>query len=106
MDLRDKQWDAIKGSFPEEELKGPGKKGGRPFKDTRSVLNGVLWVLRTGPPWADLPGRYPPYQTCHRRFQKWSKSDLFPKVLTALRKDLCSRGGLEDIEGFIDGSYV
>ncbi len=106
MDLRDKQWDAIKGSFPEEELKGPGKKGGRPFKDTRSVLNGVLWVLRTGAPWADLPDRYPPYQTCHRRFQKWSKSGLFPKVLTALRKDLCARGGLEDIEGFIDGSYV
>ena len=36
-----------------------------------AVLNGILWVLRTGAPWHDLPERYPSYQTCHRRFQQW-----------------------------------
>jgi transposase len=42
---------------------------GRKPRDPREVLNGILWVLRTGAPWKDLPGRYPPRQTCHRRFQ-------------------------------------
>ena len=36
------------------------------------MLNGILWILSTGAPWADLPDRYPSYQTCHRRFQQWS----------------------------------
>ena len=36
------------------------------------MFNGILWILRTGAPWADLPDRYPSYQTCHRRFEQWS----------------------------------
>ncbi|NOJ94056.1 transposase [Corallococcus coralloides] len=43
-------------------------KSGRHWRDPRDVLNGILWVLRAGAPWADLPGLYPSYQTCHRRF--------------------------------------
>jgi transposase len=38
---------------------------GRPWASHRSVLNGILWVLRTGAPWADLPEAYPSFQTCH-----------------------------------------
>lgn len=72
----------------------------------RSVLDGVLWVLRTGAPWADLPARYPSYQTCHRRFQRWVEVGLFPRLLVSLRQDLAGRGGVEDVEGFIDGTYV
>ena len=66
MDLTDKQWEEIKGYLPKEEFREGGR--GRPRQDARSVLNGVLWILRTGAPWKDLPDRYPPYQTCHRRF--------------------------------------
>jgi transposase len=44
---------------------------GRPWRDTCAVLNGVLWVLGTGAQWRELPSKYPPYQTCHRRFQQW-----------------------------------
>ena len=106
MDLTEAQWTAIKDRFPANEFKVPGKQGGRPFVDTRAVLNGVLWVLRTGAPWADMPRRYPPYQTCHRRFQRWIEKRTMPKLLAALRKDLEERGGIEDVEGFIDGTYV
>jgi transposase len=106
MDLTDAQWDAIKGSFPKKELKAPGSMGGRPWRSAREVLDGVLWILRTGAPWAYLPTRYPPYQTCHRRFQRWVKDGVMTRILTQLRKDLCERGGIEDIEGFIDGTYV
>lgn len=43
---------------------------GRPRKGLRELLNGVLWILRTGAQWADLPDRHPPYQICHRYFQE------------------------------------
>jgi transposase len=71
MDLTDAQWEAIEGFVPREERQGSGRNGGRPFASPRAILDGVLWILRTGAPWADLPRRYPPPQTCHRRFQRW-----------------------------------
>lgn len=106
MDLTEAQWLAVEPHIPAAERRTPGRKGGRPFRPARDVLNGILWVLRTGAPWGDLPGRYPPYQTCHRRFQAWVKGGVLPKVLKALRRDLEERGGIEDVEGFIDGTYV
>lgn len=104
--LTDEQWKAIEPHLPEKERSAPGRKGGRPWADARRVLDGVLWVMRTGAPWADLPRRFPPYQTCHRRFQRWASDGLMPKILAALRRDLERRGGVEDVEGFIDGTYV
>ena len=67
MDLTDAQWDYVKRFVPVPRRRPDGR--GRPWRDPRDVLNGVLWILWTGAPWADLPGRYPPYQTCHRRYQ-------------------------------------
>jgi transposase len=46
---------------------------GRPPRDERQVLNGVLWVLATGSPWRDLPERHGPWQTCYHRFNAWAK---------------------------------
>ena len=106
MDLTNEQWNAISDCFPANELESPGERGGRPWRPARDVLNGVLWVLRTGAPWKDMPDRYPPYQTCHRRFQAWVRDEVLPAVLAKLRHDLCTRGGIEDVEGFIDGTYV
>ena len=106
MQLTDEQWLAVEPHIPEKERRAPGKSGGRPWASARDVLDGVLWVLRTGAPWADLPRRFPPYQTCHRRFQRWVADGVLPKVLAALRRDLRRRGGIEDPEGFIDGTYV
>jgi len=62
MDLTDAQWEAIRRYIPEPEQVRTSAKGGRPWRDPRDVLHGILWVLRTGAPWADLPRRYPPYQ--------------------------------------------
>ena len=69
MDLTDAQYEILLPLLPEEDLV-TGKRG-RPWRDPRDILNGVLWVMRTVAPWKDLPSRYPPYQTCHRRFQQW-----------------------------------
>src|SRR5215471_10756424 len=73
-DLTDLQWASLNPLIPEPTRRNDRR--GRPWKDRRAVLNGVLWVLRTGAPWAELPDRYPSYQTCHRRFQQWVRSGI------------------------------
>ncbi len=90
--------------LPRNEQGKPGRRGGRPWRPARDVLNGVLWVLRTGAPWKDMPDRYPPYQTCHRRFQRWTEMGILTRILAGLRRDLCARGGIEDVESYIDGT--
>ena len=106
MELTDEQWEVIEAFIPAREKKAPGRQGGRPWRHARDVLDGVLWVLRTGAPWADLPRRYPPYQTCHRRFQSWVKKGLLEKVLRALAEDLRDRGKLDLTEAYIDASHA
>ncbi len=104
MDITNDQWQRIADFIPRPKAQ-PGKSG-RPAQDSRAVLNGILWILRTGAPWADLPERYPPKSTCHRRFQEWTTSGVFAKILTALAEDLQYRGGLDLSEGFIDGTFA
>src|ERR1700720_3318486 len=60
---------------------------GRPPQDTRAVLNGVLWILRTGAQWRELPKKCPAYPTCHRRFQQWVGSGQMKKALRELGGD-------------------
>ncbi|HET9955001.1 MAG TPA: transposase, partial [Polyangiaceae bacterium] len=55
MDLTDDQWEVVRKFIPGPEKMRTSEVGGRPWRDPRDVLNGVLWVLRTGAPWADLP---------------------------------------------------
>src|ERR671919_264216 len=105
MDLTDKQWSFIQPLIPDPPRRPDGK--GRPWKDARDVMNAVLlWILRTGAPWHDLPDRYPPYQTCHRRFQQWVHSGIFEKILHTLATDLRERGGIDLSECFIDGTFI
>jgi hypothetical protein len=78
------------------------------------VLNGILWVLRTGAAWQDLPDRYPSPATCHRRFrlkgavtsQEWRRAGVLEKILQRLARDLKERGDLDLSECFIDGFFV
>jgi transposase len=104
MDITDEQWKRISSYLPPSRS-GPGRQG-RPSVDLREVLNGILWILRTGAPWKDLPERYPPRSTCHRRFQQWSRDGTFEKILIALAEDLRDRGGIDLSEGFIDGTFA
>ena len=103
MELTDKQWEAIEPILPKSKSK-PGKRG-RPTVDKRAVFNGILWILRTGAQWREMPDRYPPYQTCHRYFQRWVQNGVIGKLLRRLAADLIERGELEIEEGFIDGSF-
>ena len=106
MDLKDEQWEAIKQFVPGPERRRTTAKGGRPWRDPRDVLHGILWILRTGAPWADMPARYPPYATCFRRFQKWESEGVLDRILAALARDLHERGKVDLTEAFIDGSHA
>jgi len=103
-DLSDSQWAVLDPLIPEPSRRKDGR--GRPWKGRRAVLDGILWVLRTGAPWADLPGRYPSYQTCHRRFQQWVQSGILKGIFEALAADLRVQGLLDVREAFIDGSFA
>ena len=104
MDITEPQWQMLEPLLPVPSVREDGR--GRPWRDPRDVLNGVLWVLRTGAPWADLPERYPPYQTCHRRFQAWVEAGIMEAVLQALARDLQQRGGLDLSECFVDATFA
>ncbi len=104
MDLTDEQWTVLDPLIEQMPRRPDGR--GRPWRGSREVLNGILWILRTGAQWADLPERYPPFQTCHRRFQRWVRDGTLERVLEALARDLKERGGLDLSECFIDGTFV
>jgi len=103
-ELTDEQWAVLEPLLPELPRREDGR--GRPWRDNREVMNGVLWVLRSGARWKDLPARFPPYQTCHRRFQSWVRSGALRRVLEALARDLQERGELDLSECFIDGTFI
>jgi transposase len=104
MDLTNEQWARVEPLIPPSRWKPGGR--GRPPRASRDVLDGILWVLRTGAPWQDMPERYPSYQTCHRRFQQWTRAGVFQDILSALAEDLAQRGGIDLREGFVDGSFA
>src|SRR5579863_2742482 len=104
MDLTDAQWAILAPLLPKPRRR-PDRRG-RPWRDPRDVLNGILWVMRTGAPWHDLPNRYPPYQTCHRRFQLWARSGTMYRVLAHLARELAAAGGYDFSEAFIDATFA
>ncbi|MGH8094229.1 MAG: IS5 family transposase [Chthoniobacterales bacterium] len=104
MDLTEEQWRAVKKFIPADVVREDRR--GRPWSDRRRVFNGVLWILRTGAPWQDLPERYGAYQTVHRRFQAWRKQGVIEAVLRGLARDLHERGGLDLSQCFLDGSFT
>ena len=92
-DLTDAQWAPLDPLIPAPKRRKDGR--GRPWRDRREVLESILFILRTGAPWADLPERLPPYQTCHRRFQQWVRSGVMRNVLEAVAENLRIRGGFD-----------
>jgi len=81
-ELMEAQWQRI-------ELLLPGRSGtvGRPAADNRRFVNGVLWVIRSGMRWADLPDRYGKYKSVHKRFVRWAEAGVWDKLFDDLVED-------------------
>lgn len=94
------QWARIERFFP------TNNRPGHPWKDHRLMVDGILWIKKTGAPWRDLPERFGPWQTVYDRFSKWCKSGFFARIVSELQADLEAEG-LIDWELFcIDGTNV
>jgi transposase len=74
-EITNNQWVRIKDLFPSET-----GRVGRPAKDNRIMVNGILWILRTGAPWRDLPKCYGPWQSIYTRFSRWTKQGIWDKA--------------------------
>ena len=81
-ELTGEQWRRIEGLLP-------GKSGdpGRSGRDNRVFVNGVLWILRSGAHWHDLPERYGKWKTAHQRFRRWAKAGVWERVFADLIHD-------------------
>lgn len=98
-ELTDMQWDLIADFFPTQQ------RGGK-WADHRRAFNGILWRLRTGAPWRDLPERYGPWQTVYHRFNAMRRTGLLDRILDRLQARLNAEG-LIDAELFcVDGTNV
>jgi transposase len=105
VDLTAEQWEVLESLIPEPPRRADRR--GRPWREPRDVLSGILWVLHAGgAPSRDFPERYPPYHTCHRHFQQRIEECVLDKVLHASAVDLKERDGLELSECFVDGTFV
>ena len=81
-ELTDGQWNKVEGLLP-----GKASDPGRTGSDNRTFVNGVLWVLRSGARWHDLPERYGKWKTVHKRFTRWAKAGVWERVFEVLTKD-------------------
>jgi transposase len=100
-DLTDQQWRQIEPLLPAQK-----PRTGRPSKDHRTIINGILWVLRTGAPWRDLPQGYGPWPTVASRFYRWRKKGLWEGLLSDLQQEADAVGELEWEVHFVDGTIV
>lgn len=98
-ELTDDQWELIADLFP-------GQTMGRPRRNDRTVLNGILWILCSGAAWRDLPERYGPWKTVYHRFRKWETVGLFDRILERLHIELDERGLIDYATWMIDSTSV
>jgi transposase len=98
--LTDDEWEAIADLFPEPAATG------RPPSDRRMIFNGILWILRTGSPWRDLPEEFGPWQTVWRLFDKWNADGTLDAALSRLQSSLAEAGEISDELWCVDGTVV
>ena len=100
-DLTDDQWAALAPHLPPQR-----GATGRPAKDHRAVVEAILWRLRTGAPWRDLPERYGPWQSVYTRFRRWQHAGVWDRALAALQAEADERGELDWGLHFLDGTTI
>lgn len=96
-EISDEAWELVAELFPK-----PARTG-RPPSDRRMVFDGILWILRTGAPWRDLPEEFGPWQTAWRLFDQWNGDGTLDRVLHRLRS---SRIDGEAEVWFVDGTII
>lgn len=100
-ELTDQQWERLQPLLPPQK-----PKTGRPSVDHRRILNGILWIIRTGAPWRDLPERYGPWRTVASRFYRWRKAGVWERLFAAVQQQGDASGQLDWDLHFVDGTVI
>jgi transposase len=87
-ELTDEEWDRLRPFLPVSRL-------GRPREDDRRVLNGIVWKIRTGVAWRDVPPRYGSWRSLYTRFRRWAKDGTFTAMLQAVQAETDAHGGID-----------
>jgi transposase len=98
-ELTDEAWEQIDPLLPKNARRGAQ------WKEHRKVINSILWKLRTGAPWRDLPSRYGPWQTCYDRFVRWRRDGTWERLLTHAQTKSDAVGEVEWVVS-VDSSVV
>ena len=99
-DLTERQWRQLASHLPSNP------RHGHVYAEHRHVINGILWRLRTGAPWRDIPSRYGAWQTCYDRFVRWSRSGTWQRLLQVMQA-AADEAGLVDWDGAaLDATHV
>jgi transposase len=101
--LTDAQWALIEPHLPPLP-RSPW--GGRPWADDRKVLEGLLWMLRSGARWQDLPSEFPSPTTCWRRLKMWEQDGTWTRLWRVFLSTLDAQGKLDWSETFLDASFA
>ena len=99
--LSDAQWARLRPLLPP-----PPAGRGRPRRDDRLVVAGILWRLATGVPWRDLPASFGPWKTVYSRFRRWQRAGVWERVLATLQAEADARGELDWSLHFLDGTVI
>jgi len=102
-ELTEEQWKKIEPLLPVVKR---SKRGGRPSAENRACLEGIIWVLRSGARWKDLPAKYPSPSTCWRRLRDWEEQDVWLDIWRRFLGELDEQGRLDWEETFADGSFA
>ena len=100
-ELTDEQWDLIEPILPKRTA-----TTGRKPRNSRQMLNGIFWILRTGAPWRDLPERFGPWQSVYDYYRNWRNYGIFDRILQVLQIRLDREGKIDWDLWCIDGSSV
>ena len=99
--MTSEQWEQVAPLLPPQQ-----GRIGRPAHDHLRILNGILWKVRTGAPWRDLPERYGPWSTVHSRFRRWRLAGVWDRVFAAVQQQADAAGQVDWSVQFVDGSVV
>ncbi len=100
-ELTNEQWARLQPLLPPQK-----PRTGRPAEDHRRIINGILWIKRTGAPWRDLPERYRPWQTVASRFYRWQRAGIWDRIFTVAQQRAHGEGKVDWDVHYVDGTIV
>src|SRR5258707_1607440 len=98
-EVTDEQWKRLEPLLPR------ARRGPQP-RDLRRMVNGILWIDRTGAPWRDLPERYGKWSSVASRFYRWQKAGIWEQIMTALQARADQQGQLKWAIHYVDGTVI